>query len=129
MDKKQAEELRKLPFEQALERLEGIVAKMESGNLPLEDMMKTFEEGQLLASVCGEKLKAVEKKIEILKKNADGQLSWESFEDSGESLRNAPVPKPVQQSTQPTSAPPVQAQVPPAPLPPQQVVQDDDFLF
>ena len=124
MDKKQMEELRKLPFEQALELLEGIVSKMESGNLPLEDMMKTFEEGQFLASVCGEKLKAVEKKIEVLKKNADGQTSWESFEETGEALRNAPTPQPVQ--TQPQQA--VQPQAPPTQPPPQQL-QNDDFLF
>ena len=126
MDKKQMEELKKLPFEKALEQLEAIVAKMESGNLPLEDMMKTFEEGQFLASVCGEKLKAVEKKIEVLKKNADGQASWESFEETGEALRNAPPPQPVQQPapTQPQQT--VQPQVPP---PHAQQVQNDDFLF
>ena len=128
MDKTQMEGLKKLPFEKALERLEGIVSKMESGNLPLEDMMKTFEEGQFLASVCGEKLKAVEKKIEVLKKDADGQASWERFEETGEALRNAPTPQHVQQPVQTQPQQTVQPQAPPAQPPPQQV-QNDDFLF
>ena len=89
MGKKKIEELKKLPFEKALELLEETVAKMEAGNLPLEEMMKTFEEGRILAALCGEKLKSVEKKIEILKKQKENDAEWKSFSEEAQS-RNAP---------------------------------------
>ena len=57
-------------FEKALERLESIVGKMESGSLSLEKMMANFEEGMGLIKSCSEKLNEVEQRIEILvKKN------------------------------------------------------------
>lgn len=58
-------------FEQALERLETIVAEMESGELSLEDMMARFEEGQALVKVCSTKLNQVERRIEVLMKEGD----------------------------------------------------------
>ena len=101
MDKKKIEELKKLPFEKALETLEQTVAKMEAGNLPLEEMMKTFEEGRVLATVCGEKLKSVEKKIEILKKQTEEAAEWQEFDEKAP-LRNAPAPE-IRQPTQETN--------------------------
>lgn len=82
MDKKQVEELKKLPFEKALEQLESVVSKMENGQLSLDVMMKAYEEGQALSAVCGDKLKSIEKKVEILRKKANGQEEWADF-DSG----------------------------------------------
>ena len=92
-------ELEKLSFEEALVKLEASVSKMESGNLPLEDMMKAFEEGQNLAAVCAKKLQAVEKKIEILKKRSGSDGEWVDFNDTPAQTRNAPSPiqeQPVQ---------------------------------
>lgn len=57
-----------MKFEAALTRLEGIVKKLEEGELPLDDSLKMFEEGVKLAKFCGEKLDAAERKIEILVK-------------------------------------------------------------
>lgn len=65
-------------FETSLERLEKIVADMESGKLSLEEMINRFEEGQSLVKLCGEKLNEVERKIEILVKKGD-KLSTEPF--------------------------------------------------
>ena len=42
----------KLTFEQAMEKLEHIVASMEQGGVPLEEMIGKFEEGAALASYC-----------------------------------------------------------------------------
>lgn len=97
MDKKQLEELQKLPFEKALEQLESIVSKMENGQLPLDEMMKAYESGQALSSVCGEKLKSIEKKVEILRKKANGVTEWADFDTNMEQTSAAPVPemKPV----------------------------------
>lgn len=82
MKKELAKEFEKLPFEAALEKLETIVSKMETGKLPLDEMIKHFEEGNALASVCGGKLKQLEKKIELLvRETADGG-EWKNFEDS-----------------------------------------------
>jgi exodeoxyribonuclease VII small subunit len=91
MDKEHLEELQKLPFEKALEKLESIVSKMENGQLPLDDMMKAYEEGQALSSACSKKLKSIEKKVEILQKKADGQGKWEDFDSTGEQPRTTPV--------------------------------------
>lgn len=65
-------------FEKSLEKLEDLVEKMESGELNLEEMIKSFEEGSKLVKKCSEKLNQVEQKIEKLIKNKDG-FSEESF--------------------------------------------------
>ncbi len=72
----QAEELEKLPFDEALRRLEGIVAQLESGNLSLEDSLLAFEAGMRLNKLCAGKLSEAEKKIEVLVKNAAGEWNW-----------------------------------------------------
>jgi len=65
-------------FEQALARLEQIVADMEGGQLSLEKMLAYFEEGNRLVKYCTDKLNEVEKKIELLVAK-DGQLATEPF--------------------------------------------------
>jgi len=65
-------------FEKSLERLEAIVEEMESGDLPLEQMIKHFEEGSKLVTLCSGKLNEVEQKIEKLVKKG-GALTTESF--------------------------------------------------
>jgi exodeoxyribonuclease VII small subunit len=72
-------ELENLPFEKALERLETVVSKMESGKLPLDEMMKYFEEGARLSGICDRKLKELEKKIEILVKEDNQGGKWKDF--------------------------------------------------
>jgi exodeoxyribonuclease VII small subunit len=69
----------KLSFEKALEKLESIVADMESGEIPLETMIERFEEGNKLLAICGQRLRNAEQKIELLKKNRDG-LSFENLD-------------------------------------------------
>jgi len=69
-----------LKFEQALERLEKIVADMESAELPLDKVVSKFEEGTRLVRFCAQKLEEAEKKIEILAKKKDGTVTTEAFE-------------------------------------------------
>lgn len=52
------------PFEQALARLEKIVAEMERGDLPLDAMMKDFEEGRRLVAFCTKELEGIRQRIE-----------------------------------------------------------------
>ena len=56
-------------FEKALSRLEKIVAELESGDFPLDDALKRYEEGVKLARLCTKKLDTAQKKVEILIKN------------------------------------------------------------
>ena len=68
-----------LSIEEAMERLETLVREMETGQLPLEKLISSYEEGVKLASLCQEKLDAAAKKIQIIAKNASGQTRLEDF--------------------------------------------------
>ncbi len=57
-----------MKFEEALKKLEGIVAKMEAGDLSLEDALKHFEDGIGLVKFCEVKLGEAEGKVEKLVK-------------------------------------------------------------
>jgi exodeoxyribonuclease VII small subunit len=70
----------KLSFETALGRLETIVESMESGEVPLAELLAKFEEGTRLLKVCESRLKDAELKIEQLKKQKDGGVAFEAFE-------------------------------------------------
>jgi len=69
-------------FEDALNRLEKIVAKLEEGEIPLEESLKLFEEGVRLSRICNQKLDEVEKRVEILLKEKDGLLRSHPFDPS-----------------------------------------------
>jgi exodeoxyribonuclease VII small subunit len=71
-----------IPFEEAMQQLESIVEKMESGELPLEALMTQFEEGTRLAKICQAKLAQAETKIQQLEKNAAGELTLRPVEVS-----------------------------------------------
>lgn len=55
--------MQKMTYEKAVERLEEIVDRLENGNLPLEDMMKLYEEGTVLASKCAKSLDEAQLRI------------------------------------------------------------------
>jgi exodeoxyribonuclease VII small subunit len=69
------EDILKLPFEEALKRLEGIVEAMEAQDLPLESLLARYEEGTALAQLCQAKLNEAELKIRQLEKNAKGEIN------------------------------------------------------
>lgn len=73
-----------LKFESALEKLEKIVEEMESGDLPLDEILKKYEEGSNLVRYCARKLTEAEKRIEILMKNKEGELEARPFEEEHE---------------------------------------------
>ena len=62
-----------LKFEQAMERLETTIQKLEEGDLPLEESLKAYEEGIDLVRFCEQKLAEAEGKIEILMKDRSGK--------------------------------------------------------
>jgi exodeoxyribonuclease VII small subunit len=59
-------------FEQALAELERLVERLERGDLPLEEALKTFERGVELTRHCQTSLKSAQQKVEILLKRGSG---------------------------------------------------------
>jgi len=53
-------------FESALEQLEGTVARLEEGEMPLEEALELFESGVKLSRQCSTTLEEAERRIEIL---------------------------------------------------------------
>ena len=64
--------VKKVTFEQQLERLEEIVAALEKGDAPLADSLKLFEEGTRLVSACRDELDKAEQHVVKLMKGSDG---------------------------------------------------------
>jgi exodeoxyribonuclease VII small subunit len=59
-----------LAFEAAFAQLEEIVGKLEVGDLPLDDALALFEQGQKLAAYCGAQLDVAELKVQKLSAGA-----------------------------------------------------------
>ena len=62
--KKQSQKNESLNFEEAIERLENIIEKMEGERIPLEELLKDYEEGTRLLNVCKEKINTAKEKVE-----------------------------------------------------------------
>ena len=61
-------------YEQALAELDGLVAQMESGQLPLDELLDGYRRGAELLNFCRTRLQAVEEQVKVLE---DGQLkTW-----------------------------------------------------
>ena len=76
-----------------MDRLEKIVEQMESGKLPLEDLIVRYEEGMNLVKVCQERLAKAEQKIEIIARNSSGKAIVRDFEPTPEPAAPAPPPE------------------------------------
>jgi exodeoxyribonuclease VII small subunit len=83
-------------FETAMDRLEAIVEQMESGKLPLEDLIVRYEEGMNLVKVCQERLVSAEKKIEIITRNSAGKTFVKNFEPTQEMASPGDAAEPVE---------------------------------
>jgi exodeoxyribonuclease VII small subunit len=57
------EEVNKLSFEEAMNKLEGIVERLEEGDVPLEEAIAIYKEGMELSKLCHDKLKSVEEQL------------------------------------------------------------------
>ena len=76
--------LQKLTVEQAVERMEEIQEIIQKGEISLNESVALFEEAAILYSFCIEKLNALEDRVKILSKNADGKLEAVPFETDEE---------------------------------------------
>lgn len=70
-------------FEEALKQLEDIVKKLDRPDIPLEESIKLFEEGMKLSDVCNKKLDQAQQRVELLQKNAAGDMAAVPFEGEG----------------------------------------------
>ena len=81
-----------LTFEQAMTRLEQIVATLEGGRCTLDDSLKLFEEGTKLTAYCADQIKNAEQKIikltAVENGDADEGIADRQGEDMGEELSN-----------------------------------------
>ena len=68
------------PFEKSLERLEGIVSKLESGEEGLEQSIRLFEEGALLSKQLSLRLESVKQKVEVLIKEGRDRFQTKPLE-------------------------------------------------
>lgn len=81
------------PFETALADLESIVARMESADLPLEEMISGYEEGIRLLGICEKRIAAARQRVEkIARAGADGaELAALEGDSGGDSGSGAPT--------------------------------------
>jgi exodeoxyribonuclease VII small subunit len=83
-----------LPFEAALERLQGIVRDLEDGKLGLQQSLTKFEEGIGLLRDCHKTLEQAEQRIEILiGMDANGEASTRPFDASATLEREDATPR------------------------------------
>jgi exodeoxyribonuclease VII small subunit len=69
--------IEELSFEAALKELEGIVSRLEQGEVDLEDSIVLYERGQALKGHCEKKLKAAESRLEKIVHGANGAIGSE----------------------------------------------------
>ena len=71
-------------FEAAIGELEGIVKKLEDGDLPLEQSLALYERGVQLSRFCHTRLEEAEKRIEILNERGDLRPAGAMFSKNDE---------------------------------------------
>ena len=59
-------------FEETFAELEALVHRLEEGELPLEESLRAFERGMTLVRTLSERLAAIEQRVEVLVRGADG---------------------------------------------------------
>lgn len=73
-------ETKEEPFEVTLEKLESIVTRMEDEEMGLEESLKLFKTGVSLVKKGSSRLNEVEKKVEVLLKDAGGEVTAEPYD-------------------------------------------------
>ena len=71
-------------FEESLTRLEAVVAKLEGGELTLEQSVALYEQGVRLSDECKKELDAAEGRIQVLVRGKDGAFKLQDMKGSPE---------------------------------------------
>ena len=66
-------DVKKMPFERAIEELESIVKRLEEGKVPLEESVAIYERGEVLKRRCEELLRQAEARVEKITLDASGK--------------------------------------------------------
>ncbi len=73
-----------LQFEEAIEKLESIIERMESEQIPLQELLKDYEEGTKLLKLCRDRIDGARQKVDKINKElTNGSVMLESLEDDG----------------------------------------------
>ena len=76
-------------FEEHLKALESIVAKLEGGDLPLEDSVRLFEEGMKLSEACKKDLDVAEGKIQAVMDGGRGKMKLVDLDEAAGTEKGA----------------------------------------
>jgi exodeoxyribonuclease VII small subunit len=71
-----------IKFEEALKKLERIVADLEKGDLTLDEALKKYQEGIELSRLCNSRLENAKKKIDVLAKNKKGEFELRPLDET-----------------------------------------------
>ena len=72
-----------MSFEDALKRLEAIVRRLETGEVPLNESIDLYAEGDALRRQCEDRLRAAQARIEKISLGADGKPTGTTPFDAG----------------------------------------------
>jgi len=73
-------ELKDYSYEEAMEKLEDILSKMDRGEVPLDESMKNFEEGMKLIKHCEDIINSYERRITKIVGEKNGEIIEEDIE-------------------------------------------------
>ncbi|NLP46604.1 MAG: exodeoxyribonuclease VII small subunit [Epulopiscium sp.] len=68
-----------MSFEKALKKLEEIVEHLEKGDTSLEESLKYYQEGVILANFCTKQLEKAEKQVLVLQEENNGEFKTDLF--------------------------------------------------
>lgn len=68
-------DVKRLPFERAIEELESIVKRLEEGKVPLEESVTIYERGEALKRRCEELLRQAEARVEKITTDSSGKAT------------------------------------------------------
>ncbi|HCN28969.1 MAG TPA: exodeoxyribonuclease VII small subunit [Verrucomicrobiales bacterium] len=69
-----------LPFEQAMQRLDEIVERMEMEKMPLDEMVDAYEEGMKLLASCRQRIETARRRVELIQAGESGQATLTDFD-------------------------------------------------
>ena len=75
------DDIKKLSFEEALSELEGIVERLERGDIDLEDSISIYERGVALKAHCESKLETAKMKVDKIITQPDGDFKSEPLDE------------------------------------------------
>jgi exodeoxyribonuclease VII small subunit len=67
-------------YESTIQKLEELVKKLESGDLPLEESLQAYEKGKQFIALCSEKLKEAQEKLQVVVQKENGSLEAAPFQ-------------------------------------------------